>query len=103
LQRALAPAVPQHHAALCFLRHGKILRGVITEIPALARRPHTPGRPPANVVAAFFHAEHNHVAILSLREILLHGLIRAVRIADQDRIAAPKELIQTRAQWHIQL
>src|ERR1700688_3896296 len=103
LERTFALGVPQHYATFGFLDHDEIFGRVVGKISALARGRNATGGPSADVVAAFLHAKHDHVAVASLCKVLLDSLIRAVGVADENGIAALDKIVNSRTQGGIQL
>ena len=69
-------------------RHDDVFGGVVAEILPVDWRLDVPGRPRSDIVPAFFYAKNNHVGLVAFCKVVLHGLICAVGVADEDSTTA---------------
>ncbi len=94
LQGSFAFSIPKNDATPGIPGHDEVLGRVIGEVFPVVRRGDVPDGPGTDIVPAVLPAKDLDVGILAVREMLLRGLVRSVRVADQDRLAAADEFVQ---------
>lgn len=98
----LSPS-PEHHSAFRIVRHRLILGGLIPEVTRAGGAVDPVRGPSSDIVPASIHAVHNNMLVSARCEVLLHRLIGAVGVADEDRAPSLHEVVELVPQGFVQL
>src|SRR5438105_11647677 len=97
VQSPSALPVPQHQAVIRLVRHGTVLRRVVSEVPTdLVAGADVVSWPLSKIISAFSACTvHNHLVVALTRQILLDRSVRAVRVPDEDCQSALHDVVET--------
>lgn len=88
-------SVPYHEAVVGVFSHFKVFGHVESVIPGDPFNGYVSRLPFAQVVpAAFSGAKDHHVFVTLFRKVILHGLVRAARVAHQNRETPAHDVVE---------